>query len=203
MKLISKNNVSGALTLLLIILLSQSHILDFLIDTALGRVILLSSLLFVAGNNKILGLIIVLAIIIFFNYNYVEDNNRGIEGFEDKTSGKDGEKKKPEDKKPEDKKAAEKKDVAEPDAIDANAKKTVDKSSNEDKSTAPEFDLVKNIKTEKPAEGREGFCMSDRESNILRGKRPNSIPVFSNLRKQPDDVSPYDESAFVSDYAAF
>jgi hypothetical protein len=44
--------------------------------------------------------------------------------------------------------------------------------------------------------------MSDKESTILRGKRPNSVPVFSNLRRQSDDVSPFEKSDFTSDFAS-
>jgi hypothetical protein len=50
--------------------------------------------------------------------------------------------------------------------------------------------------------GREGFCMTDRESNMLRGKQSNAVPVFNNLREQSDDVSPTDKSVFTSEYAS-
>lgn len=50
---------------------------------------------------------------------------------------------------------------------------------------------------------REGFCMPDRELNILRGKQSNAIPVFNKSREQINEVDPTDKSAFSSDYAPF
>ena len=43
--------------------------------------------------------------------------------------------------------------------------------------------------------GTEGFCMSDKESVILKGKPSNSIRMFNDLRNQTDDVSPYDNNS--------
>jgi len=66
-KLFSKNNVGAVATLFLVILLSQSRFFDFLIDTALGRAILILFILGISYTNKILGVVAVLFIIIFFN----------------------------------------------------------------------------------------------------------------------------------------
>jgi hypothetical protein len=44
--------------------------------------------------------------------------------------------------------------------------------------------------------GREGFNTTDRELNILRGKRSNEVPVLSNARSQSEDVDPTDMSIF-------
>ena len=66
-KLFSKNNVGAVATLFLVILLSQSRFFNFLIDTALGRVILILFILGISYTNKILGVVAVLFIIIFFN----------------------------------------------------------------------------------------------------------------------------------------
>jgi hypothetical protein len=76
-KLVSKNNVGVVATLFLVILLSQSRFIDFLIDTALGRVILILFILGISYTNKILGVVAVLFIIISFN-----NSNIGyLEGF--------------------------------------------------------------------------------------------------------------------------
>lgn len=103
-KLISKNNIGGVATLFLIILLSQSRFFDFLIDTTLGRAVLILFILGISYTNKILGVIAVLFIIISFsnsNIGYMEnfannleepasispnkgekeENDKGIEGF--------------------------------------------------------------------------------------------------------------------------
>ena len=66
-KLISKNNIGGVATLFLVILLSQSRVFDFLIDTALGRALLILLILGISYTNKILGAVAVLFIIISFN----------------------------------------------------------------------------------------------------------------------------------------
>jgi hypothetical protein len=80
-KLVSKNNVGAVATLLLVILLSQSRFFDFLIDTALGRTILILFILGISYTNKILGVVAVLFIIISFN-----NSNIGyLEGFTDST----------------------------------------------------------------------------------------------------------------------
>ena len=64
--LVSKNNIGGATALLLVILLSQSKFFNFLLDTALGRAILILFILVISYTNKILGVVSVLFIIIYF-----------------------------------------------------------------------------------------------------------------------------------------
>ena len=51
--------------------------------------------------------------------------------------------------------------------------------------------------------GREGFCMSDRELNILRGKQSSTVPVFNKSREQINEVDPTDKSVFSDSYASF
>jgi hypothetical protein len=51
--------------------------------------------------------------------------------------------------------------------------------------------------------GTEGFCMSDRETNMLKGKPSNAIPVFNTSRDQSDYVSPSDKSVFTGSYSSF
>ena len=66
-KLVSKNNLGAVATLFLVILLSHARFFDFLIDTALGRAILILFILGISYTNKILGVVAVLFIIIAFN----------------------------------------------------------------------------------------------------------------------------------------
>ena len=54
----------------------------------------------------------------------------------------------------------------------------------------------------KPAEAREGFCMSDRELNMLRGKQSNTVAVFNKSREQSNDVDPTNTSSFASAFAS-
>ena len=73
----SKHNMGIVLTLLLILLLSQSKILNMFVNTALGRTILIGLLVFLSYIHKILGVILVLIIIILINNN----DNIYLEGF--------------------------------------------------------------------------------------------------------------------------
>jgi len=76
-KFVSKNNLGAVATLFLVILLSQSRFFNFLMDTALGRTILILFILGISYTNKILGVVAVLFIIIAFN-----NSNIGyLEGF--------------------------------------------------------------------------------------------------------------------------
>jgi hypothetical protein len=69
----------------------------------------------------------------------------------------------------------------------ANAEKAASNIIKETNKTTPSKD--------KPA--REGFCMSDRERTLQKGKQSNSIPVSSYSRGNiMDNVSPSDKSVF-------
>ena len=81
-KLNSKNNIGGVATLFLVILLSQSRFFDFLIDTTLGRAVLILFILGISYTNKILGVVAVLFIIISFsnsNTSYMENFANNLE----------------------------------------------------------------------------------------------------------------------------
>ena len=146
-------NMGAVVTLILVILLSQSRFFDFLTETALGRMFILAFIVFISYTSKFLGLLAVLAIIIAFNqYN--------IEGFD------------------------------------------VSKDQYEDKSKDKQLNMPI-VKNETTTGGREGFCMADRETNILRGKQSNAIPVFNNTVNQDDDISPTDKLSFSSSYSSF
>jgi hypothetical protein len=72
---VSKNNLGVVTALLLVIILSQGRFFNFLLDTALGRAILILFILFISYTNKILGVVSVLFIIIMFNnsnFGYME-----------------------------------------------------------------------------------------------------------------------------------
>jgi hypothetical protein len=191
-KLLSKNNMGIFTTLILVILLSQSRLFDFLIDTPLGRIALLTFVIFIAYTNQILGLIAVLCIVIAFNNNVNMVSGYNLyEGFDigkiDKKIDKAIEKAKGDEKEDENEDEVKQKEAEEKAAKEA--KKILNKAFNK-----------MSLRT-KPAV--EGFCMTDRENNMLRGKQSNSISVLNNLREQSDDVSPSDKSIFTSDYATF
>lgn len=202
-KLISKNNMGIVITLILVILLSQSRFFDFLTETALGRMVILLLIILISYTNKFLGLLAVLFIIIAFNqydmnvvqsYNYYE----GFDGSGNQTASSIVQDKITIDQAKEDilnKKETELNN-------EANSSQTATTTSSAASGTTTPSSSTTSGSSESFG-GREGFCMTDRESNILRGKQSNSIPVFNNTRNQDDDVSPTDKSVFSSSYATF
>jgi hypothetical protein len=75
--IVSKNSLGAVGALLLVVILSQARFFNFLLDTALGRAILIVFILFISYANQILGVISILFIIIMFN-----NSNIGyMEGF--------------------------------------------------------------------------------------------------------------------------
>lgn len=174
-----KNNMGSIITLILVILLSQSRVFDLLINTYLGRLILITFVSLIAYFNKIIGLVAVLFIIIAFNYNdtNIVQSYNYYEGFDN--SGNEFAK--------------------------DESKKDLQKQLKDDKNVTTTSSIaLSNISSKiNNVEGREGFCMSDRELNILRGKQSNVVPVFNNYRNQINDVLPSDKSIFSSLFASF
>ena len=64
-----KTSIGAITTLTLVIILSQSRFFDFLIDSHLGRIILVALIIGISYTHKILGVLAVLFIIIMFNFN--------------------------------------------------------------------------------------------------------------------------------------
>jgi hypothetical protein len=174
-KLVSKNNIGIVATLILVVLLSQSRFFDFLIVTALGRAILILFILGISYTNKILGVVSVLIIIIMFN----QSNISYLEGFTSTNP------------KPDKKNVDNKQDIKD------------DKKQQSTTTTTTSSAVAATPTTSNISSGREGFNMIDREGTILRGKRSNEIPVFSNTRNQSDDIEPTDTSVFASTFSTF
>ena len=191
----SKTTLGAISTLTLVIILSQSRFFNFLIDTALGRAALICLIMGISYTHKILGVVAVLFVIIMFNQSYL-----GLsEGFTSQPA-----------------KDATTTDAATKDATttDATTDATTtdaDKMSADDaahdkkqKSSAVTTTLSSAVSTPTPPPatstgetfvgGREGFNITEREGTLLRGKRSNEVPVFSNARSQSDDVEPADKS---------
>jgi hypothetical protein len=198
--LVSKNNMGIVITLILVILLSVSRFFNFLTETPLGRIVLLAFVILISYTHKMLGLLAVLFIIIAFNqydsntvyaYNYYEGfdvSGNTVDGsgniansiIQDKVN------------------VLKAKEDLLKDKLSA-----IQQNSANASQTATTTSSAATTTTESFTGGREGFGMTDRESNMLRGKPSNSIPVFNNSREQSDDVSPSDKSVFSSGYASF
>ena len=67
MELKKKDMLSGSIFLVLIILLSQSRLLDMLFDNLLGRSVLVATILAISYTNNILGVVSVMVLIIAFS----------------------------------------------------------------------------------------------------------------------------------------
>jgi hypothetical protein len=180
-RLVDKKYLGFFLTLFLMILLSQSRFFHFLIDKSLGRLVLIFFILGITYTSKILGIVAVLFIIIMFNQNelsYMEgftdnvENSLNTQEIKDKINLKKDEIK---TKLP-------------------NLQNQVN-SSTTTSSEPTTTTSTNNTSTSESFEGREGFNIIDRESSILKGKRSNEIPVFSNTRKQTDNIEPYDNNS--------
>lgn len=175
----SKTTLGAISTLTLVIILSQSHFFNFLIDTALGRAALICLIIGISYTHKILGVVAVLFVIIMFNQSYLGSS----EGFTSQPATTDT--------------------TAMPDANKMSADvATDDKKQKPSTVTTTVSSAVSTPTTPPPTTstgetfvgGREGFNMTEREGTLLRGKRSNEVPVFSNARSQSDDVAPADKS---------
>lgn len=183
-KIVSKNNMGIVMTLILVILLSQSRFFDFLTDTLSGRIILLALIVLIAYTNKILGLLAVLFVIIAFNQNDIRvvQSYNFYEGFDGSGNSTD---------------SAIMKDKAKEHILKQKTQVLNTDSNSSETTTATSSAVSESFG------GREGFCMSDRELNILRGKQSSTVPVFNKSREQINEVDPTDKSVFSDSYASF
>ena len=178
--LVSKNNIGGATALLLVILLSQSKFFNFLLDTALGRAILILFILVISYTNKILGVVSVLFIIIMFNSSDIGY----LEGFDTPTTSSTSSTS-----------ATDSTNVAasstKPNKTSPTNSSTSNSSSTPQKkpptTAAPDVSTPTTITT-----ATEGFNTIDNERNIQKGKQSNSIPVNNAARESYANVEPFD-----------
>ena len=80
MKFVNKTFVGVITALALVVILCQPRFFNILLDTALGRIMLISLIVGISCTHKILGVISVLFIIIIYN----QSNLRVYEGFNDR-----------------------------------------------------------------------------------------------------------------------
>ena len=204
--LVSKNNMGYASALLLVVLLSQSKVFNFLIDTTLGRSILILFILFIAYTNKILGVVAVLFVIIIFNNSDIGY----LEGFTDSmdTSGNiavgSGElAQKIKDKK---------------NSMASTTSSTTPSTTTTETSTTPNTTTTSTPSTTttstptttdtttttatSSATAIEGFDIVGKERYIQKGNQSNQIPVNDFMRVSPD-VSPYEGGSFSESFSPY
>jgi len=146
-KLVSKNNMGILISLLLVIILSQSRAFNFLLNTSLGRAVIILFILGISYLNKIFGIVTVLFLIIMINQSDINY----LEGFDtkDKLNQEDIDKLKSH---------LQQKNVSHI--------ATVSSGLATDTYTTDNFSV-----------SREGFNIIERERNIQKGKRSNEVPV--------------------------
>ena len=187
-KLVSKNNLGVVTSLLLVILLSQGRVFNFLLDTALGRAILILFILVISYTNKILGVVSVLFIIIMFNNSDIGY----LEGFTDSSSTNSSTT--TSSKMP----TNSNKDTTST-STDTTTTTTTPTLTDEQKeqlmATLQEKAKEKDTSTVTTSSvavsgGVEGFNTFETERNIQKGKQSNSIPV-SSYANQSDNVEAF------------
>lgn len=188
---LSKNSIGVVITLLLVILLSESRLFKIITDTYLGRTLLVTILLFASYLNKILGVVCVFVIIIMFSimkFTY--------EGFEnEKESDKKDEK---ETTKPEVDKGVEQTTTTS--NTISTPINTATPVPNDSKENTEKINIVTTSSANKSdadatTKSIEGFDLQTTENIIRRGKQSNSIPI-SQYNNQSIEVSPYEGPSF-------
>ena len=210
-KLVDKKNMGGASLLLLIIILSQSRFFNFLIDTPLGRALLIAFIIFICCCHKIMGVIAVLLIIIMFNRSQIGM----LEGFD---SGQINTEQIKSDLQA---KIQAKMDACGNDtstSASAPASATTTPATTTPATTTPATTTTSttapapSTTTTSPnlaslqsklAQAKEGFDLIGTESTLKSGKQSNSISV-NNKARSSENVLPSDENIFsTSSYSKF
>ena len=210
--LVSKNNIGIVVALLLVILLSQSKIFNFLLDTTLGRSILVFLILILAYVNKILGVVAVLFIIILLNQSDIGY----LEGFTDGSGNK-----KPLEKQqpvkvsttpststatavspsPPTSTASPSTSTPSTSTTSTSTTSTSTPSTSTPSTSTPSTSTATSTASPLATGAAEGFDIIGTENNIQRGKQSNKIPVTSHMRESMN-VSAFDGS-FSDNYSAF
>ena len=168
-KILSKQNFSVALTLILTILLSQSNIMNLFFDTILGRTVVVLFLLCISYTNHILGIASTLLVLLVFacSYNYTNTVLKNDQKNVQKNDQKNDQKKVQKNDQP----VTSAPIVA---VAPAATPKHYEKDTLDNKY----------INT-------EGFDILGTERNLQRGKKSNSIMVNEDMRKS-EHVDAYD-----------
>ncbi len=189
--IVSKNNMGYASALLLVILLSQSKFFNFLVDTPLGRSILLLFIIFISYTNKILGVVSVLFIIIIFNNSDIGY----LEGFA--SNGAPA----PEVKQ-------KKIDNTNAQASSATPTTNTPTTNTPKPSTTPlpttttNDNVNSSSSPNETASATEGFDIIGKERYIQKGNQSNQIPVNDFMRIS-EHISPYENSSFSNTFTSY
>jgi len=200
--MISTNKTTSGLvaTIILVILLCQPNIFHSFTGSVLGRFVLIILILGITYLHMIFGVIVILVIIVLLS----NSGNAYLEGFE----GGDATTTTPTPTP-----------TTDPATTDSTTKSTPATTTTSPTvppppANPPQSGLKPAVPTSQvptPPQSsskketfasREGFSMTDRESNMLKGKNSKQIAVFSNARAQKNLVEPSDTSVFTSGYSS-
>jgi apolipoprotein N-acyltransferase len=206
-KLVDKKNMGGASLLLLIIILCQSRFFNFLIDTALGRAILITFIIFICCCHKIMGVIAVLLIIIMFNRSQI-----GIlEGFDSGEINtqqiKDNIQAKIQSATDASAPASTTTTTSAPTTTTTTTSapaSTTTPSTSAPATTTPSTTSPNLASLQsKVAQAKEGFDLIGTESNLKSGKQSNSISVNNKSRSSENVLPSYENIFSTSIYSKF
>ena len=200
MNTLSKNSISIIVSLLLVIILSETKLFFFFTETYLGRSILILILLFASYLNKILGIVCVFIIIIMFSSKRLI-NFEGFDSNMTSTTSIPG---------------ANGSGTYQPTTTTTTSMPgengsgtyqppTTTTTSTPGANGSGTYQPTKinvtapSSKTTKKPEAIEGFDLQSTENNIKRGKQSNSIQVKPSLNSSVD-VSPYEGNVHGSYY---
>ena len=204
-KLVDKKNMGGASLLLLIIILCQSRFFNFLIDTALGRAILITFIIFICCCHKIMGVIAVLLIIIMFNRSQI-----GIlEGFDSGEINtqqiKDNIQAKIQSATDASAPASTTTTTSAPTTTTTTTTPSTTTPSTTTPSTTTPSTTSPNLASlqSKVAQAKEGFDLIGTESTLKSGKQSNSISVNNKSRSSENVLPSYENIFSTSIYSKF
>jgi len=192
--MINNSTLSAVISLLFVVLLTQSRFFNFLLDTAWGRLVLITFIIVISYLNKILGVVSVLFVIIMFNQSEIAM----FEGFTTDASGNMK-------NNISDASGNMKNKISDASGNVMMKNKISDASGNMKNKISDASGNVPNpVKKAKITNAQEGFDMIGTENNIKRGKQSNSINVsgFTNNYNN-NNVSAYEGFNSTSDYSAF
>ena len=186
-KMVNKNSVGGAALLLFFIVISQARLFDFLIDTSLGRILLILTLICLSYCHGILGVVGVLLIIIAFNHSGLSFMSEGFETSTMPTSPA------PPIAGDETLKAKLKATPTTAEAVKAQVQ-TQAAASGKTLPTTTDTTTTDSFVTTR---GLEGFDVLGIENNLKRGKQSNSIPTSSYSKQDSDFISAYEGASSI------
>jgi hypothetical protein len=175
LNILSKNNLGAVVALFLVVILSQAKFFNFLLDTALGRAVLILLIIFISYTSKILGVVSVLFIIIMFNNSnigYMEGNTTMSSAKKEDSHNKDSHNK------------------------DSHNKDT----HNKDSHNKDNINHTEKAKTTNSAV--EGFDIIGTEGTIKRGKPSNQIHVTKPSGSNLENFAPF-SGTYSDSYSSF